>query len=98
LTQFFPHGNGSRGNTRNIWIASSKAADGSKLMRRILLFVFSIGVLSGGAYVLSLCFIHPTIYGIARGVLGAGFLMFVGGYLLWEDFIKPLLGRRGKVS
>lgn len=61
-------------------------------MRRLLLFLFSIGLLGAGVYVLSICLRHPTIYGMLRIGFGAMFLIALGGFLLWDDFAKHHIG------
>ncbi len=67
-------------------------------MRKILLFLFATGLLAAGAYVLSLCLAHPSIYNILRTGFGAAFLLAMGGYLLWDDFIRPFTTKTGASS
>jgi hypothetical protein len=64
------------------------------LIRRTVLFLFASGLLGGGGYLLFLSLTHPTFYSILRGAVMAAFFMGLGGYLLWEDFIKPSMVKR----
>ena len=59
------------------------------VLRRVLLFLFASASLCGGAYLLFLCLEHPSPYGILRGAGMAAIFIGLGGYLLWDDFIKP---------
>jgi len=62
-------------------------------MRKGLLLLFATGLLAAGAYVLSLCLAHPSIYNILRTGFGAAFLLAMGGFLLWDDFIRPFASK-----
>jgi hypothetical protein len=61
--------------------------------RHGLILLFALALLVGGAVILRACLMHPTVYGLLRGGCGAIFLMGLGGYLIWDDFIAPKLGR-----
>jgi len=71
-------------------------------MRRIILLVVSIALLAGGAYLLLPQLV--CLLGFARqscavrgwGFVLAGFLTFLGSYLLWDDFVRPWLSRSDK--
>ena len=66
------------------------------MIRRILLFAVATGLIFGGSYLIFLSLEHPNIYVILRFGLGALFLVGLGSYVVWDDFIKPLLDRRTK--
>jgi hypothetical protein len=57
-------------------------------VRKILLLLFSIGLIGAGAYVLALCLAHPNFYTLLRGAFGAIFLIAMGVFLLWDDFLR----------
>lgn len=61
--------------------------------RRILLFLFAGALIVAGLYVFSLAISHPTFYGVVR--LGGGALIMagLGGFLIWDDFVKPFVKR-----
>jgi len=63
-------------------------------MRRILLFAFSLCLILSGTYVFALCLKNPTIYGMLRGGIPALFWASLGGFLIWDDFIRPRKSRR----
>ena len=58
-------------------------------IRHGVILLFAIALLAVGAIVLLACLKHPTVYGVLRGGFGAAFLMALGGYLIWDDFIAP---------
>ncbi len=62
--------------------------------RHALILVFALALLVGGAVILRVCLAHPTVYGLLRGGCGALFLIGLGGYLIWDDFVAPKLGRQ----
>jgi hypothetical protein len=37
---------------------------------------------------------EPSLYNLARGIFGALVFMGFGGFLLWDDFLKPLALKR----
>ncbi len=65
------------------------------LARKIFLLITYIAMVVGGTYVIAAeCMWAQIIYG--RFVIGAAVLVTMGVYLLWEDFIAPLLRAVGK--
>jgi|SoimicMinimDraft_12_1059740.scaffolds.fasta_scaffold33404_1 hypothetical protein len=61
-------------------------------MRKALLLVVASAMVAGGLAVLfSEFFWSPRIYFLA--VSAGAALVAVGGYLMWEDFLAPALGR-----
>src|SRR5262249_19937396 len=66
--------------------------EGMTPIRRIILFIMAALMIAGGGYVIVMqLFYAPFIY--LRVVGGAGTLLALGAYLLWEDFIRPLIKR-----
>jgi hypothetical protein len=62
-------------------------------MRKVILFLLSIAMVAAGLYVLAAqTFWSPVIYG--KFLLMGAFLTWAGIYLLWSDFIEPVLGVR----
>jgi hypothetical protein len=60
-------------------------------MRKLLLFVIAATMLVGGLYLLvGELFVASIIY--FRYVIAGAMLATLGGYLLWTDFVAPLLG------
>ena len=58
-----------------------------------ILLVLSIAMVIGGLYVLAAeLFWTPVIYGVF--IMGGVSLVTVGSYLLWENFLAPILGDR----
>jgi hypothetical protein len=74
---------------RELLVLSAEATPMKILLRRALLFLFAIVSLCGGGYLFFLCTEHPSIYGMLRGGGMATIFVGLGGYLLWDDFIKP---------
>ena len=61
-------------------------------MRKALLLVVASAMVAGGLGLLfSELFWATRIYFLS--VFGGAALVAVGGYLMWEDFIAPALGR-----
>ena len=58
------------------------------MMRRVLSFCVATGLVFGGLYLLV---IHVLYSDVIRGLnlLVCGMLIGVGGFWLWEDFIRP---------
>jgi hypothetical protein len=63
-------------------------------VRHGFILVFALALLAGGGVILQACLAHPTVYGLVRGGFGAVFLMGLGGYLVWDDFVAPFVRRR----
>jgi hypothetical protein len=59
------------------------------VLRRALLFLFASASLCGGGYLFFRCLEHPSIYGMLRGGGIATILIGLGGYMLWDDFLRP---------
>jgi len=57
--------------------------------RKIILVLFSTGLIGCGVYILVASLAHPNFYGILRGAGPAIILMALGGYMLWDDFVTP---------
>jgi uncharacterized membrane protein HdeD (DUF308 family) len=62
--------------------------------RKILLFVISVAMVVAGLVMIALELSHPMPRGMSLFVVGGATTAFLGLYLLWEDFIAPLFGRR----
>jgi hypothetical protein len=68
-------------------------------VRRGILCVFAIVVLSAGAYILwlefkcMLGFAEGDCYVIGWAVIGGAAMVTLGGYLLWDDLVAPRLKR-----
>ena len=60
-------------------------------MRKALLFTVASAMIVGRAYLLLAEFFWATVI-YFKAVLGGSALVVLGGYLLWEDFIAPVLG------
>ena len=58
------------------------------MIRRLLSFCVATGLVIGGLYLLV---IHVLYSDVIRGLnlLVCGMLIGVGGFWLWEDFIRP---------
>lgn len=68
-------------------------------MRKAFLFVFSVAMFVGGLWLLSELFFAVTAAPVTSpmkivkmSVLAGALLTTLGAYLLWSDFIAPLLG------
>jgi arginine exporter protein ArgO len=66
------------------------------MIRKAILFLFSIALICAGAYVFSLFLRHPSLATLFRVGFGAVFLMALGAYLLWDDFLQPMIRQRSK--
>lgn len=62
-------------------------------MRRTLLFFVSLGMVAGGAYCLLYLFLYAAGFKFWMAV-AAGFMLWLGLYCLWDDFISPALKSR----
>jgi hypothetical protein len=63
-------------------------------MKRVLLLAFAMALICAGVYMLMSTVAHPSLFGIARGGFGAVVWIGLGGFLLWDDFLKPLAVKR----
>ena len=63
-------------------------------VRRILLLLFSLGLIGAGADIFALCLVHPNYYTLLRGAFGAIFLVALGVFLLWDDFLRHFTSSR----
>jgi hypothetical protein len=64
--------------------------EGIGIIRRIILFMMAALMVAGGGYLIFVqLFVAPFIYLRVLGV--AGTLLALGLYLLWDDFIRPLI-------
>ena len=57
-------------------------------MRKALLLLFAVALMTAGAYLLFRSLSHPTVYSILRGDGIAVTLIALGEYLLWDDFLR----------
>ena len=62
-------------------------------MRRVILFIISVGMVVGGSYLLILQFTVSTII-YFRWIFAGGALVAIGASLLWEDFVAPMIRGR----
>jgi len=60
-------------------------------MRKLLLFVVSTGMVVGGLYLLGAELLLASRISF-RFVIAAAVLVTLGTYLLWVDFVAPMLG------
>jgi hypothetical protein len=68
-------------------------------LRHGFILVFALALLAAGGVILRACLTHPTLYGLVRGGFGAVFLLGLGGYLVWDDFVAPFVrARRARVT
>jgi hypothetical protein len=64
-----------------------------KLLRKPFILVVSIAMMVGGLYLLAAeLFLAHRIF--ARIMIAGAMLTTMGGYLLWADFIAPLVGAK----
>ena len=66
-------------------------------MRKAILFVISIAMIGGGGYLL-LAHLFWATASLPKMMLAGTGLIGIGAWLLWEDFIAPLLGIQVKGS
>jgi hypothetical protein len=93
---------GSRRGVRTLGPAPGRRARPAEVVapraalgvRHGFILVFALALLAGGAVILRACLAHPTVYGLVRVGFGAVFLMGLGGYLIWDDFVAPVVRRR----
>jgi hypothetical protein len=63
-----------------------------KAIRKVIVFILAIAMMVVGLYVLAQLFIWGHgLFG--RSVPIGSFLIGIGIYVLWADFIEPILGR-----
>jgi hypothetical protein len=66
-----------------------------KLLRKPFILVVSTAMMVGGLYLLAAeLFLAHRIF--ARIMIAGATLTAMGGYLLWADFIAPLVGAKGE--
>ena len=65
-------------------------------VRHVLIILFAGGLLTAGGIVVLACLRHPSIYGLLRAGFGGVFLMGLGAFLIWDDFVAPRLGDRAR--
>lgn len=63
-------------------------------MRKALLFIVAVAFIAGGIYLLTRTFSHPNFYTIFRTAGIAVIFIALGGYLLWDDFLRDRLRSR----
>jgi hypothetical protein len=76
------------------WLFKGDLLTAEAAMKRILLFAFSITLVCAGVYALISVVLYPSVYGVARGGFAALVWLGLGGFLLWDDFLKPYAVRR----
>ena len=64
-------------------------------VRKVVLFVISVAMVVVGPLMIAFDLLAPMPRGMTLLVAGGATVSFLGLYLLWEDFIAPLFGRRG---
>jgi putative copper export protein len=57
-------------------------------MRRFFLFLFASGLFGAGMYMFWYDYTHAQVI-FSRLVVAGIFAASLGGYLLWDDFIRP---------
>ncbi len=87
-------GIGPRATGEPMAVAASPVGPRVYGMRQVFILMFGLGLLAVGGVVLLACMRHPTVYGLLRGAFGALFLMALGGYLIWDDFVAPSMRRQ----
>jgi hypothetical protein len=60
-------------------------------MRRIICFVLYMAMIIGGAGFVIMQLVHSGVI-FTKLAAGSAMLAFFGGYLMWEDFLRPLVG------
>jgi hypothetical protein len=61
----------------------------STFLRKGALFIFACAAIGAGGYLLCLSLVKPSWYSLLRGGAVGAILIALGGYLLWDDFIRP---------
>jgi hypothetical protein len=59
-------------------------------IRKVILFILAVAMLVGGLFVLAQEFIWG--HGFLKSLAMGSFLVGIGIYVLWADFIEPILG------
>jgi predicted tellurium resistance membrane protein TerC len=60
-------------------------------MRKVFLFLLCSVIMLGGLYGVLFDLLYTRVL-FSRLLIGAVFLVFVGGYLIWTDFVAPWWG------
>jgi hypothetical protein len=66
-----------------------QGAELSSVLRRSALFLFACAALGAGGYLVLLSLANPNFYSLLRGGGMGAILIGLGGYLLWDDFVRP---------
>lgn len=61
-------------------------------MRRAVLIALALGLLGGGLYIAAAQLAWSDLIA-SRAMMAAGFMICLGGWLLWDDLVAPRLGR-----
>ena len=66
------------------------------MIRHALILVFALGLVTCGGIVAVAVLRHPGVYAVLRGGAGAAFLIGLGLYLVWDDFVAPRMAVRAR--